>query len=489
METISRRTAIASGGFAALLATGRGFTAVAEASGSPTRDASDTCPPQADQLAYQRAIEAVIWSMPAMSDVFFRDSLVRDFGMQAGDVLVMSKPLVARHEVLTANNQVNYAAIHYDLTRGPWVIEIPPSNADYAIIGEICDNWQAPITMVGVPGPDRGRGGKYLLLPPGSKNSPASGYIPVRLEGYRGMMVFRPVVVAKGTMEGSVALARQTKSYPLGNTAGSNQTRVLDGWDKSWHSLAVYDVTWFEKLAKFVNDEPIRKRDELMVGMLSSLGIGKGTSFAPSESAVKMLNAAVSAAYQIMQSGFVTPGVALAPWWPDGVWMNMNPAYLKIMGEGWSYQTADAVYSYQRAVTPFFWANYLPIKLGGDQLYLMGLRDTTGALLSGQASYRLRVPANVPVDKFWSAILYSQKTKSFVPNQLNRVGLDSYEKSKLKPNADGSVDIYLGANAPSGYEQNWLPSAGEDFFVIFRFYGPAKSVYEKTWRLPDIERV
>ena len=85
--------------------------------------------------------------------------------------------------------------------------------------------------------------------------------------------------------------------------------------------------------------------------------------------------------------------------------------------------------------------------------------------------------------------MYSQKTKSFVANPLNRVGLDSYDKSKLKTNSDGSVDIYLGNSAATGYEGNWVPSAGEDFFVIFRLYGPAKSVYEKTWSMPDIERI
>jgi hypothetical protein len=148
-----------------------------------------------------------------------------------------------------------------------------------------------------------------------------------------------------------------------------------------------------------------------------------------------------------------------------------------------------AVWSYDRAIAPFFWANYLPEKLGGEQLYLMGLRDTKGTLLSGKNSYRLRVPAEVPVDKFWSAIVYSQKTKSFIANPLNRIGLDSYDKSKLKTNPDGSVDIYFGNKARKGYESNWLPSAGEDFFAIFRLYGPAKSVYERTWKLPDIELV
>jgi hypothetical protein len=99
------------------------------------------------------------------------------------------------------------------------------------------------------------------------------------------------------------------------------------------------------------------------------------------------------------------------------------------------------------------------------------------------------VPADVPVSKFWSLIMYGQRTKSFVPNSLDRAGIDSYEKSKLKTNSDGSVDIYLGIEAPKEYERNWLPSAGQNFFLIFRLYGPGKSAYDKTWKLPELEKV
>ena len=440
------------------------------------------------QVIYQRAVEAVIWSMPAMSDVFFRESLFRDLGMKPNDLFVMSKPLVSRHEVLTASNQVHYAGIPYDLSQGPMVIEIPASSSDYAVIGQICDNWQSPVTMIGVEGPDEGKGGKYLLLPPGDNATTPAGYIPIRIEGFRGTMVFQAVVFGKGTMEGSLALARQIRAYPVAEAAAPKSQRVVDGWDKAWHSLPVYDMSWFDHLAKFIDDEPIRERDKVMIGMLSSLGIEKGKPFKPDSATSKALNAAVKDAYLIMQDGFVTPGKALAAWWPDRQWMNFNPAILKNMGEAWSFTTADAVLTYDRAIE-FLWAIYLPKKLGGQQVFLTGLRDSTGALLEGKGSYRLRVPADVPVNKFWSAVVYSQRTKSFIPNQLNQVGLDSYNKSTLKTNTDGSVDVYLGSSAPAGNESNWLPSAGEDFFVIVRLYGPAKSVYEKTWKMPDIERV
>jgi hypothetical protein len=202
------------------------------------------------------------------------------------------------------------------------------------------------------------------------------------------------------------------------------------------------------------------------------------------------LNAAVTDAYRIMQDGWVTPGKALTVWWPNRQWMNVNPALLKRIGEGWSFETADAVWTYDRAIAPFFWANYLPQKMGGQQLYLMNMRDSTGAPLVGSGNYKIRVPSDVPVDKFWSVIVYSQKTKSFIPNPQNKVGLDSYDKTKLKMNADGSTDIYLGNKAPpAGFESNWLPSSGQDFFLIFRFYGPQKSVYDKSWVAPDVERL
>ncbi len=455
------------------------------ASGKASPDASSVT----RDFTHARAVEAVVWSMPALSDVFFREAMFRDFGMRPGDIVVMSRPLVARHELLTANNQVNYAMLAYDLTTGPLVIEIPASSGDYAILGEICDNWQAPITMVGIEGPDAGKGGKYLLLPPGYSGAVPEGHFVQRMQGFRGTMIYRPVITGQGTMAGAVALGRSTRSWPLSDPAAAARTRVVDGWDKAFHPLPVYDATWFDKLAQFVNDEPVRERDKVMFGMLSSLGIRKGQPFAPDAAMRALLARAAQDAYRVMQHGFVTPGEALVPWWAGKHWMGPNPAVAKDMGEAWSFETENALMFYERAILPFFWANYLPQKLSGDQFYLMGLRDSTGRLLSGKGSYRLRVPKDVPVDKFWSAIVYSQLTKSFVPNKLDRVGLDSYQKHELKQNSDGSLDIYLGNAAPKGFESNWLPSAGHDFFVIFRFYGPQKAFHDKSWTMPDIVHV
>src|SRR4051794_17963690 len=186
-----------------------------------------------DQLMFQRGIEAILWSMPAISDVYFRESLFSDFQMKSNDVLVMSKPLAARHKVLTANNRINYIVIPFDLTNGALVIEIPPGNHDYAVVGQICDNWQIPVSMVGIEGPDGGKGGKYLLVPPDLIERTPPGYIDVHLKGFKGTMLLRSIVLAQGTIEGAVALACQVKSYLLSDSASPGT--VVDGWARSWN--------------------------------------------------------------------------------------------------------------------------------------------------------------------------------------------------------------------------------------------------------------
>jgi len=99
------------------------------------------------------------------------------------------------------------------------------------------------------------------------------------------------------------------------------------------------------------------------------------------------------------------------------------------------------------------------------------------------------VPANVPAKNFWSVIAYGKDTKSFIYNDADKVGLSSYDKSSLTVNDDGTIDIYFGEKAPAGLEANWIPTAGKDFFLLFRFYGPEEAYFDKSFVLPDVERI
>jgi hypothetical protein len=129
-----------------------------------------------------------------------------------------------------------------------------------------------------------------------------------------------------------------------------------------------------------------------------------------------------------------------------------------------------------------------PAKLGGGSFYLAAYFDSSGQPLRGENNYRLRVPANVPVSQFWAVTIYNAETSGLFLN-LSCPTLDSLGKG-LRKNADGSVDLCLGPAATAGQESNWIQTpAGEVWFAWFRFYGPEKAVFDKSWKMPDIEQV
>jgi hypothetical protein len=443
------------------------------------------------QLAYQRGIEAVIWSMPAISVREFRESAFKDYGASWNDIILWSKPAVPRHELLTANNQLPYLLTNINLRQGPVVVEIPAAGEKALLFGSFVDNWQAPIVDVGPSGTDEGRGGKYLFLPPGYTDPIPEGYLPVKSEGYAVSGGLRPVPANGGTAEDAHTYALQMKVYPLAEAAAPKPTQFIDGYAKPYHSLPAYDASWFSELAAMVSDEPLRERDKVMMGMLASIGIERGKPFQPDGKTQKALDAAIVDAQRIMQHFFENR--ALAAWWPGAHWTAFSPAIMHVANE-FTYETDDALWIDARAGGLFYWATFVPKKLGGGTFYLMGLRDSAGQLFDGSSTYRLRVPAVVPAKDFWSAIVYDMNTKAFVcagPCETadNGVGLSSFDKSNMKQNGDGSVDLYFGPKAPAGFEKNWVTTAGKNFFLIFRLYGPEKALFDRTWRLPDVEKV
>jgi hypothetical protein len=373
------------------------------------------------------------------------------------------------------------------------VVEIPPASEKAALFGSFVDNWQAPIVDVGPAGEDGGHGGKYLFLPPGYLEPVPDGYIPVQMQGYQVAGGLRPVPANGGTAEDAHVYAQQMKVYPLADVASPKPTRFIDGYPKPFHSLPIYDATWFRELAAMVNDEPVRERDKAMMGMLASIGIERGKAFAPDAALQKTLDAAIVDARRLMQSYFSTSDEALSPWWPGSQWSSLSPELMK-KSKSFTFETDDALWLDARAGGLFYWATFLPKKLGSGTFYLMSLRDSTGQMLDGRSSYRLRVPAQVPAREFWSAIVYDMNTKGFVcagpcDQADNQVGLSSFDKSSMKLNGDGSVDIYFGPSAPAGYEKNWITTANKDFFLIFRLYGPEKAFFDRSWRLPEVEKV
>ena len=218
--------------------------------------------------------------------------------------------------------------------------------------------------------------------------------------------------------------------------------------------------------------------------MLASLGIEKGKPFKPNGKMKKALEQAVKHGFDYLEYMFETPGYSMDAYWPDRQWMGLREP----SKEGFVFDEGDYLLLDERG-SLYHWVTFVPRRLGKATYYLTLLRDADGNLLSGAASYRFRVPAKVPVRDFWSVIAYSKRTKAFIYNDENRVGLSSYDKSKMKLNNDGSVDIFFGKTPPKGLKSNWIPTAGKDFFLLFRFYGPEEPLFNRTFKLPDIEKI
>jgi hypothetical protein len=125
---------------------------------------------------------------------------------------------------------------------------------------------------------------------------------------------------------------------------------------------------------------------------------------------------------------------------------------------------------------------------GVGQRYIASYKDSGGRWLDGDNSYRLHVPANPPAKQFWSVTAYDEGTRQMVVTEQGRPDLSS-RKADLVRNADGSVDVYFGPNAPAGKEANWVQTeAGKGWFAYMRFYAPTEAFFDKSWALPDIEQ-
>jgi hypothetical protein len=441
-----------------------------------------------EQLLYQRGIEAVIWGMPAVSMAFFRDGAFEAYGITYHDIIAFSHPAQPKQELLTSNAQVPYVISFFDLRGGPVVMEVPPADEKSLLYGQVVDAWQVSIADIGPSGEDKGKGGKYFFTPPGWSGDVPTGYLHIPSQSYRLNMMLRSVKNNGTTDAEAEAYAHRLKIYPFSESDNPPPNKFVDGFSKAWDSLPHYDERFYSYIAELVNVEPVRDRDKVMMGMLQTLGIAKGQAFHPDVRTTEILERAVVDARAYLEHYFETPGLGMTPYWPDRQWqyVALDAKHLA----GFSYETDDALDYTARAGGMFYGATFLPKSLeGGGTFYLCSLRDSEGNLFKGNGTYRLHVPAKVPARDFWAVVAYDLDSKSYIFNDLNRGGLSSYEKGKMKVQDDGSVNLYLAPNPPAGMENNWIPTSGRDFFLFFRFYGPEKAVFDRSFKLPDAELV
>lgn len=432
----------------------------------------------------RRAVEAAIWGMPLVNFDAMRQAYFRDAGAQYNDVMYWSKPSDWKNQTTTPNHSTNYVMFFMNLKDGPVVVDIPAAQHE-ALYGTLIDAWTIPLLNVGNTGQDKGKGGKYVMLPPGSQGKLPAGTIPVRSSTNNAYSLLRVITkshsdedLAKG-----IAYLRRLKIYPLADAKSPPANRYIDLAGKAYEGLPVFDESYYVSLARMVAEEPVLERDMTIMGQWRALDIGKGLTFKPDAQRNALLKRAAAEAHAYLMEGYASNGDL---WWPSRKWRSLAPLAL---AEGTKLTFIEPGRGVQIDERAYAWfAMFGPVVPPPPQLYLKTYDTGSGERLNGSHTYRLRVPANVPTSQFWAIDVYDASTGAFI-REAPVVGLDSYNQ-KLKKNPDGTVDLYFAPTPPAGQEGNWITTAdGKPFFVMFRIYGPQKPIADKSWGLNDIEHV
>lgn len=449
--------------------------------------AQDARTPLDRRIIQQRAVGAVIWGMPAVNFDLMYQAMVHAAKGGFNQIVYWSRLPDWKNQTLTPNPDSIYFMPFFNTKDvGPVVIEIPAAEGG-SINGTIMNVWQTPLEDVGPAGVDKGSGGKYLVLPPGYKDAVPDGYIVLPSETYEGYALLRSILKSGSDADiaQAVAYGRRIKIYPLAQAANPLATVFVDAIDVVYDATIPYNARYFQSLDRIVQQEPWLPRDRAMIDQLKSFGIEKGKPFAPDRDMTATLDAAGSEAHAWLESRYDRL-FDEASYFGTSRWLlPALPDYLKAAPTDYADTNEYPVDS--RGIV-FTFAFFTPKHLGQGQYYLMTIKDKDGNALDGGTAYRLNVPPNAPVRLYWSATAYDRATHALI-HDMTRVSRSS-QSAGLQKNADGSVDIYFGPTAPAGKDSNWVATrAGSKFEVLFRFYGPEKPLFDKSWTLPDIERV
>lgn len=432
----------------------------------------------------RRAIEAVIWGMPAVNYDLMLQEMLNKTSAKRNEIIYWSRPVDWKNQTLTPNPDALYFMVFFDTSAGPVVIEVPPAEGGSSFAANIDTIWQMPLEDAGPQGADRGAGGKYLILPPGHKEKAPDGYIALPSETFGGYALLRSNLASHGDADIAKALAygKRLKVYPLSQAANPPATKFTDANGILYDSTIPYDLRFFQSLDRVVQSEPWQTRDKAMIDQLKTIGIDKGKPFAPTAKTVEILNRAAAEAGKLIDQMY---NDGFPPFFATSKWA--VPAFPSLVQSGSSGYAEAASYPVDaRALT--YSIGYVGIKrLGTAQLYLIAGKDKDGAPLDGGQTYRLHVPGNVPVEQYWSVTAYDRQTHALIKD-LRRASRAS-NASEVQKNADGSVDIHFAAKAPPGKEANWVPTdPNRKFELLFRLYAPKKELFEKKWVLPDVEK-
>ncbi len=476
-----------------------------------------------DALDFTRALNVFNNSFRGASAYAIRQGF-RSIGAEDNAVVIFSDLMDANSLFLTANADTVYYLAVVDLTKGPMVVEQPPKG-----LGTINDMWFSWVIDIGFPGPDRGEGGRYLIVPPGYDGPlPDGGFYVARSRTNRVMYAARAFLTNDDPGPTVDGIKRSLKIYPytpgavgtsiatalegvvrLESNPSVPETKFVEASGKSFNTIPPSDYSLFEIINANVQDEPAGSYDVELAGQLAAIGIVKGKPFNPNARMKRILTDAAAvgnAAGRMLNWRYA---VAHPEWsyYPDSMWGSMlweggaffetPPPQFTREGMFKPYpptgaRTLDSRTAFYYAYTLDSPGMIMRIPRVGSQ-YLMGFLDADGNPYDGGQTYKVTLPPNIPAASFWSFTVYDNQTRSMLatPQRYPRAGSQKYPSPAAEANRDGSTTIYFSPTQPQGVARgNWIQTMpGKGWFTILRLYGPLESFFTKQWRPSEIELV
>jgi hypothetical protein len=432
-----------------------------------------------DNLDFQRGVQAYLAALPAVSVEAFRRA-VTEFGPVNQTVLISERLLDSKSLFLTANTTTPYTVLYLDTTDGPLVLEAPPE-----VLGPIDDAWFRWVTDVGFTGPDKGKGGKYLLLPPGYKGTVPAGYFVARSRTFGNLLFFRTFLKNGDPKPGIENVKAKLKVYALSEVANPPAMKFIDISDKAFNTIGPADYSLFDYLNHVIQHEPGDAMDPDTMGLFAAIGNEKGQPFAPDARLKKILTEAAAVGDATARTLSYRTRLKDAYFYPNSAWLT------PFVGSSYKFEqnhvrNLDAYYFfffYATGITPAMTAKMV----GEGSQYAAAFVDAKGEPLDGGKTYRVHMPPHIPAKAFWSFTVYDNQTRSMIQTDQQFPAVGSLTKGLLV-NADGSVDVYFGPKAPAGRESNWVQTVpGKGWNTLLRLYSPLESWFNKTWRPGEIE--
>ena len=431
-----------------------------------------------DNLDFQHAIQAYMFGLAPVNQLANRKGML-EVGPANTTVPIFETMMNARSIFLTPNNNTPYTWFWLDLRNGPLVVEVPPK-----VLGLIDDMWYHFVTDVGMVGPDKGEGGKYLLLPPGYKGEVPEGYFVVRSATYSNWIAWRTFLENGDPKPGVDRVKKFTKIYPLSQAANPPKLNFVNVSGRDFNTVGPADYPFWEYLDQVVQEEPTESVDPVTLGLWASIGIQKGKPFNPDARMKKILTEATLVGDATARAITFRMRLKEAYYYPNSAWRSGFLGGYKFEDNGALILDAySSFFFYATGVTPAMDSKVV----GQGSQYMAAFVDSKGNPLDGGKNYKLHLPPNIPVANFWSVILYDNQTRSMLQTDQQWPAVSSQTKG-LVVNPDSSVDVYFGPKTPPGKENNWVQTIpGKGWNTLLRLYGPLQPWFDKTWRPGEIE--